>query len=668
MDYTGTYSPDDNKLRLYASSRLDAETFARVKGLGFKWAPKQGLFVAPMWTPAREDLLIDLCGDIGDEDKSLVQRQEERAERFDQYSDKRAKDAQRAREGVAAITKHIPFGQPILVGHHSERHARKDAERIENGMRKAISLWETSGYWERRAAGALYHAKYKELPAVRARRIKGIEADKRRTERKIMEAEKWLKLWTDCGNEPDINKQMEFALKIANVCWLHMPRKAGDREDFNQSPTAHSVLTNAYPNLYTPRSVDEVVAHAKKAYPSMIEHYARWIAHYENRLSYERAMFAEQGGVAADKFNIEVGGRVLVRGEWVTVLRVNKANGKISSVTTNAKYVRVRPVEEIKDYQAPEKDDSEKIKAAMKLAPLCNYPGEGFIHITAEAWDQIPKDYRAVKNISATDTMEKHRVRFALGVYVLPGTETDWNKRHRSYAVFLVGTKIKAPAANSAITVAPHIPPPERAVPRQVSLTPKDNQDAAPFEAMKVQIKNGVQIVVAPQLFPTPIELARRIADIAGIKPGMRLLEPSAGTGSLLGAAGTRMFGHNPRCGAAVAVEINHKLAEALENDFPLTTVHRADFLQCGDLGGPFDVILMNPPFENGVDIKHIKHAVSLLKAGGRLVAICANGPRQNDELRPIAESSGGIWEPLPGDTFKNSGTNVRTVLLTIEA
>ena len=31
-----TYSPEDNKLRLYASQRLDAETYARVKEAGFK--------------------------------------------------------------------------------------------------------------------------------------------------------------------------------------------------------------------------------------------------------------------------------------------------------------------------------------------------------------------------------------------------------------------------------------------------------------------------------------------------------------------------------------------------------------------------------------------------------------------------------------------------------
>jgi hypothetical protein len=50
----GTYSPEDNKLRLYSSTRLDRELYARVRGTGLIYAPKQELFVAPVWTPERE--------------------------------------------------------------------------------------------------------------------------------------------------------------------------------------------------------------------------------------------------------------------------------------------------------------------------------------------------------------------------------------------------------------------------------------------------------------------------------------------------------------------------------------------------------------------------------------------------------------------------------------
>ncbi len=77
--YRATYSPDDNKLRLYAASRLDPETYKKVHDAGFRWAPKQALFVAPAWTPGREDVLLSLAGEIEDEDSTLAERQEARA-------------------------------------------------------------------------------------------------------------------------------------------------------------------------------------------------------------------------------------------------------------------------------------------------------------------------------------------------------------------------------------------------------------------------------------------------------------------------------------------------------------------------------------------------------------------------------------------------------------
>lgn len=58
------------------------------------------------------------------------------------------KESKAAQQAVDNITHLIPMGQPILVGHHSQKHARKDAERISNGIRRSINKWETSGYWE----------------------------------------------------------------------------------------------------------------------------------------------------------------------------------------------------------------------------------------------------------------------------------------------------------------------------------------------------------------------------------------------------------------------------------------------------------------------------------------------------------------------------------------
>lgn len=185
MEYRATYSPEDNKLRLYAEDRLPTSIYDRLKAAGFRWAPLQKLFFAPAWTPCREDLLIELAGHIQDEDTSLVDRADERAERFAEYSEKRKADADLAHTSASTIADIIPFGQPILVGHHSERRARRDAQRIENSLRRAVKLWDTSQYWQDRARGAIRNAKYKERPEVRHRRIKGIESDRRKQQTEL---------------------------------------------------------------------------------------------------------------------------------------------------------------------------------------------------------------------------------------------------------------------------------------------------------------------------------------------------------------------------------------------------------------------------------------------------------------------------------------------------
>jgi precorrin-6B methylase 2 len=669
MTMQATYSPDDNKLRLYSVERLDSETYARVKAAGFSWAPKQQLFVAPAWTPSREDLLIELCGYIGDEDTSLGDRAEQRAERFDEYSDKRLADAESARNAVAAIADGIPMGQPILVGHHSERRARKDAERIESGMRKAVKMWRTSQYWEARAAGAIRHAKYKELPGVRHRRIKTIEADKRKRERERTEAQKWLKLWVMPG------LTLEQARKIANYCWLSVVK----HPTLDQWRTAYDVLRSDPPEW----SIDQVQEVAARTYPKTIEYCNRWIEHCENRLSYERAMLADQIGTepgTADamgsRFDLQPGGQVLTGrsdDEWLTVLRVNRSNGIVNSVTTTAPRsmswcAKTKcGVEKIRDYRAPTPDDKAAVKKAGSVAPLCNYPGDGFEHMTKADYDKKHKDYKCTRVVKATETAGLHRVRHAM----LPGYKTAH--------VYLIDAKRVDPPAPVPPTepkdVAEFVrefavPPADRSAP--VTADSASPAATADFEAMAATLRRGgVQVVTAPQLFPTPAELAREVVSIAGVMPGERVLEPSAGTGAILHS----VFGAFTQadCGRVVAVEINPRLAEGLRGDRQRRLyanesnfdIRCTDFLECSEAElGTFHRVVMNPPFVNGADIKHIEHARKFLKPGGRLVAICADGPRQRAQLLPLATT----WRALPAGTFKESGTMVNAALLVIDA
>jgi protein-L-isoaspartate O-methyltransferase len=184
------------------------------------------------------------------------------------------------------------------------------------------------------------------------------------------------------------------------------------------------------------------------------------------------------------------------------------------------------------------------------------------------------------------------------------------------------------------------------------------------MDAMKQRLSAGVQVVAAPQLFPTPAALAGRMVDEADIQRFEHVGEFSAGTGRILAAIAAAIDLAEIR---VTAVEINQNLARALRDRYQLARMVCADFLACGAELGEFDKIVINPPFANGQDIAHISHALGYLKPRGRLVAICANGPRQQQTLRPMVEDCGGLWEELPDDTFEESGTRVRTVLLTID-
>ena len=74
------------------------------------------------------------------------------AKRQDWAQKAEAKSEQRF-TAVHELADSIPFGQPILVGHHSEGRARRDAERIFTGMGKAVELHNLSQHHSQKADG-----------------------------------------------------------------------------------------------------------------------------------------------------------------------------------------------------------------------------------------------------------------------------------------------------------------------------------------------------------------------------------------------------------------------------------------------------------------------------------------------------------------------------------
>jgi hypothetical protein len=270
--YTATYSAEDNKLRLYPSSRLDSEMYKRVSGLGFKWAPKQELFVAPAWNPEREDLCIELAGEIDAEETTLAERAVMKAERLDNISEKRAREASAYHAAAHRISERFAAGQPILVGHHSERKARKDKERMDSAMQKSVSAYKAINYWRYRAEGVERHASMKADPGVRARRIKTLLAELRDCQRDINHANKCLKLWTKIAGVADQEKRAELTRYYAGAhnvapCSLYSALEKGD--------------------VNVEQAIEKCLAHHEAVSENPVKF--RWINHILNRLEYERS-------------------------------------------------------------------------------------------------------------------------------------------------------------------------------------------------------------------------------------------------------------------------------------------------------------------------------------------------------------------------------------------
>ena len=81
------------------------------------------------------------------------ERLEAKLEKRREWADKREQDAAARFAGVRKIADDIPFGQPILVGHHSERHARAYQRRIDNGMRAGVEALNMAQHHTSKAGG-----------------------------------------------------------------------------------------------------------------------------------------------------------------------------------------------------------------------------------------------------------------------------------------------------------------------------------------------------------------------------------------------------------------------------------------------------------------------------------------------------------------------------------
>jgi hypothetical protein len=86
--------------------------------------------------------------------RPYAERKAARIERLRARAERKQAEAAGAYEAADRIARNIPLGQPLLIGHHSERHHRRDLARIDRGMRRSVEATKAADELARRAAAA----------------------------------------------------------------------------------------------------------------------------------------------------------------------------------------------------------------------------------------------------------------------------------------------------------------------------------------------------------------------------------------------------------------------------------------------------------------------------------------------------------------------------------
>jgi hypothetical protein len=170
-----------------------------------------------------------------------------------------------------------------------------------------------------------------------------------------------------------------------------------------------------------------------------------------------------------------------------------------------------------------------------------------------------------------------------------------------------------------------------------------------------------------PGFFPTPRPVIEQMLDLAGIEQTHRILEPSCGKGDILD-----MIRREHPDADLVGLEQNLTLQGVLTAKGYEEIVAYGDFLEHQ---GAYDRVVMNPPFEHGQDIDHVRHAYGLLASGGRLVSVVCEGPFFRSDQKSVAfrewlDELGADIKQLPEDAFRGIDafrqTGVRTRLVVL--
>lgn len=167
------------------------------------------------------------------------------------------------------------------------------------------------------------------------------------------------------------------------------------------------------------------------------------------------------------------------------------------------------------------------------------------------------------------------------------------------------------------------------------------------------------------QFFETPERIARLMVKHASIKPGMIILEPSAGRGAIV-----RAINDDGQRASVTVIDIDPAHTPYWES-LAIAACKIGDFL--AEKPTPvYDRVIMNPPFSGGQDAAHVMHAFKFLKPNGRLVAIvgegiCTRTDKKATAFQAFINDHLTCEEKFSGGEFKESGTTSSSRMIVLD-
>lgn len=200
------------------------------------------------------------------------ERQEAKRKRLEERAARAEKDSESASVKVARIASYIPMGQPILVGHHSEKRHRRDLERIDNGMRRASEAHGEAAELRRRAEAVGTGGISSDDPeAVMKLQAKLADLERQQAWMKQVNSA-WRKAGRPAPNDEAGWKKADDLLGVPSETLGALRLEAAKRWHYSPCPFPRYALTNIGADVRRVRARIESLKQAASAVSSEVDH------------------------------------------------------------------------------------------------------------------------------------------------------------------------------------------------------------------------------------------------------------------------------------------------------------------------------------------------------------------------------------------------------------